>query len=276
MNLFFITIIAFIPALMWFFLWRVQDKEKEPLKAMLWCFFLGIFAAVPFFVIQNFGFMENYESSSLLIFGLAFLEEAMKALMMVIGIEISRHWFTQIVDGLIYGSAVALGFSFSENIFYLFNWFTVSGLGQDLSFTFVYLVRSFDTMLGHTLFTALFGFFYASAYLRNEIFPKDKKVKPWAKLLSGIWKSITFHVTMFHILPNRPSGHGHYPVNLIMEGILIASFSHAVFNLFLNQNIAGTQLGFLTVPLVFLLSYLLWRMFMQGVYVKIVRRVKGA
>lgn len=263
-----IGLIAALPALMWFFLWRVQDKEREPFHAMLWCFFLGMMASLPFFFLKQFDISVGSDSWQIFLF--AFLEETVKAVMVVIGIEISRHWFTQIVDGLIYGSAVALGFAFVENMVYLID-FTSSAS----SFVTVYLVRSLDTMLGHTLFTALFGFFYASAYLRKEIFPEKKKEKPWYHFCLNLWEALPFHVTLFHLLPNRPSKHGHYPGSLILEGILLASVLHGIFNLLHQKTSWGTSLGFLTVPLVFFVMYGIWRMFLQGVYVRVVRRVKG-
>lgn len=265
-----IVLISFLPVFVWFFLWRFQDKEKEPLKAMLWCFVLGMIACVPFFLLRFSGVFETFQRSWEFILAFAFAEEVLKAVMVIVGIEISRHWFTQIVDGLMYGSAVALGFAFAENVYYLIDF-----ANSTSSFVTVYLVRSLDTMLGHTLFTAMFGFFYASAYLRKEIFPNKKKEKPWYHFRFNLWEALPLHVTMFHILPNRPSNHGHYPGSLILEGILIAAGLHGLFNVLLHKTIAGTSLGFLTVPLVFFVAYLLWRMFFERVYVRIIKRVKG-
>jgi RsiW-degrading membrane proteinase PrsW (M82 family) len=260
--------IVLLPVLVWFFLWRLQDKEKEPLHAMLWCFFFGIISSIPFFLLRWWGFEGN--SGNAVVFLFAFLEEVVKALLLVVAIEISRHWFTQIVDGLIYGSALALGFAFAENIFYLLDFTSLSG-----EFLTVYFVRSLDTMLGHTLFTALFGFFYASAYLRKEIFPNKKKEKPWYHFRFNLWEALPLHVTLFHILPNRPSNHGHYPGSLILEGILVASGLHGIFNVLHSWTFGEVSLGFLTVPLIFLVVYAVWRMFLQDAYVKVVRRVKG-
>jgi RsiW-degrading membrane proteinase PrsW (M82 family) len=248
----------------------MQDKEKEPFRAMLWCFLLGITASVPFFLLRSFEVFQSFQDAWEFILGFAFLEEVVKALLLILAIEISRHWFTQIVDGLIYGSALALGFAFAENIFYVLQF-----LSSTVDFAIVYFIRSIDTMVGHTLFTALFGFFYASAYLRKEIFPNKKKEKPWYHFRFNLWEALPLHVTLFHILPNRPSKHGHYPGSLVLEGILVASGLHAIFNLLFARSFQGTSLGFLTMPLIFLLTYLLWRMFLHDVYVKVVRRVKG-
>ena len=271
MNLSLIIIITLLPAIAWFFLWRAQDKEKEPYKAMIWCFALGILASVPFFLIKTF-FPELVEimNDYLELYLFAFLEEILKALILVLAIEISRKWFSQVVDGLIYGSAVALGFAFAENVFYLSGFLTL-----DFSFVMVYLVRSINTMVAHTMFTGLFGFFYASAYLREEIFHLGKRVKPWSNFWNHFWQSLYFHVTIFHILPNRPSDKGHYPGSLILEGILVVSLAHVLFNYLLQKQINGINIGFLTFPLVFALGYLCWRLFLQGIYTRIVHKIKA-
>lgn len=271
MNTILIVIIALLPALAWFFLWRFQDKEKEPFRSMLGCFLLGILASFPFFVWQQ--YWPNTFSGfhpSLVIFLLAFAEEMVKAIALIIGIELSQRWFTQIVDGLIYGSAVALGFAFAENISYLLEFATFDG-----EFVMLYLVRSLNTMVAHSLFTALFGFFYASAYLRKAVFTKKKREKPWLHFFKNVGEALPLHVTLVHLLPNRPSKHGHYPGSLILEGIIVAGGLHGLFNLLLSQEVLGLQLGFLTYPLLFGLAYLVWRMFLQGVYVRIIHLFKS-
>ena len=209
-------------------------------------------------------------SPLLVLFILAFAEEVVKALFLIIGIEFTGKWFDQIVDGLIYGSTVALGFSLAENVFYLLG---LNGFGA--GFLGIYLVRSLDTMLAHTIFTAFFGFFYATAYLRRDIFPKKKRGKPWGRIWLDLLEACTLHVTLFHILPNRPSKEGHFPGTLILEGILLASLLHGFFNLLLKGNLWGIQSSFLTVPFLFLLAYMLWRVFFQHVYRKVVKLIKG-
>lgn len=238
---------------------------------MLFCFLLGIVASLPFFILS--------EWSAVLLLGigpiatvatLAFFEEFMKALMLIFSIELSRRWFTQIVDGLIYASSVALGFSFAENIYYLLDF-----VSFDVEFAIVYAIRSFNTMVAHTVFAAFFGFFYASAYLRDEIFPKMKRVKPWEYFWKNLGESLPLHVTFSHLLPNRPSKHGHFPGSLMLEGIFVATLLHALFNIFLKERLFGTSLSFLTFPLVMVTGYLLWRIFLQRMYIKIVKKAKG-
>lgn len=268
MNYFFPAVISFLPALLWFLLWRLQDREKEPMKGMLWCFLLGMFATVPFFLFERWGGLGGSIglSPTWSLFFLAFLEEVVKALMVIAGIEVSQRWFTQIVDGFIYAAVVALGFSFAENVV-VFSSLGDFGEGSVV----VYLIRSLNTMLGHTLFTALFGFFYASAYLRKDIFPRKKREKPWQHFWLNLWEALPFHVTLFHILPHRPSKHGHFPGSLIFEGILLASLLHGFFNVLWSER----EWGFLTAPLLFVLVYLVWRMLFARVYVRIVKKVKG-
>jgi len=265
-----LILITLLPALLWFGLWRLQDQEREPWKAMLTCFSLGMLATLPFMTIAQLFPSWGMASASIgftLLF--ASLEELSKALLTILGIEIHRQWFTQIVDGLIYGATVGLGFAFAENLFY---WLQVTSTGG--GFLGIYLVRSLNTMVAHSLFSAFFGFFYASAYLRKEIFPEQKKEKPWSHFFLNLWESLPLHVTLFHILPNRPSKRGHFPGSLICEGFLLAALLHFLFNGLIQWSWSGSDWSFLTIPLVALLTYLAWRMFFQEVYVRIVKVVK--
>lgn len=270
MNLLWLILICLLPALLWFVLWRYQDTEKEPFRAMLLCFVFGMLATIPFFVLKSFpelivAFHENLQTLIL-----AFGEEILKAMLLVLAVEFTHKWFTQIVDGLIYGAALALGFAFAENLSYLLEMTTIDG-----TFALVYLVRSLNTMVAHSLFTGLFGFFYATAYLNKAIFPKKKREKPWHHFLKNLGEALPFHITLMHLLPSRPSKHGHYPGSVILEGILVAGLLHALFNLFFQLEFRGTELGFLTFPLIFLLSYGVWRMFLVDLYTQVVKKVKA-
>ncbi len=270
MNIF-VPLIALLPAVAWFFLWRFQDKEKEPFRAMFLCFLFGMLATLPFFFLRTYPELLSGLHVNLQTLILAFGEEIVKAVLLIIAIEFTHKWFTQIVDGLIYGAALALGFAFAENLSYLLEFSNI-----DASFTAVYLVRSLNTMVAHSLFTALFGFFYATAYLNEAIFPEKKREKPWRHFLKNIGEALPLHITLMHLLPHRPSKHGHYPGSVVFEGILVAGGLHALFNLFLQVEYAGTKLAFLTYPLLFLIAYFVWRMFLVDLYTKVVKRMKSS
>lgn len=65
--------------------------------------------------------------------------------------------FNGVTDGIVYGAAVGLGFSFAEDILYFLNYTAEGGLGQGLE---VYLQRV-DFLgvgqLGHAIYTGTFG-----------------------------------------------------------------------------------------------------------------------
>lgn len=264
-----IVLIALLPAIAWFCLWRLQDQEKEPLKAMLLAFVVGVLVTIPFFVLRAAPTVLAFVPASVQTLVFAFAEEVVKAAGLILVIELTRKWFTQIVDGLIYGSALALGFAFAENASYLLDFTTLDTVSAT-----VYLVRSLNTMVAHSLFTGLFGFYYATAYLNDKIFPEKKREKPWAHFFKNLSEALPLHVTIFHVLPHRPSKHGHYPGSVILEGFLVAGGLHALFNLFLAVEYQGTRLAFLTYPLLFVLAYGVWRMFLVDLYTKVVKWVK--
>ena len=272
MSVWLFLLVVLLPALVWVLIWWFQDQEKEPFFAMLLAFVLGglstwILSEV--YSVIDLSFLGP--GSTFEIFSLSVVEEVLKALMLILCIELTHKWFTQIVDGLVYGAAVALGFAFVENLYYLWP-FMQSGA----EFFVIYAIRSLNTMVAHSLFTALFGFFYANAYLREEIFPEKKREKPWHHFWKNVWEALPFHVTLLHILPNRPSGHGHYPGSLILEGLMMASLLHGAFNCLLQIEVGGMDLSFMTFPLVFIMAYVIWRLFLHDVYVKLVSRLKKA
>ncbi len=272
MSTWLFLLVVLLPALVWGLIWWLQDREKEPFFSMFLAFALGglsTWLLVQLYSVVDMSFLVP--GSTMEIFSLSVVEEVLKALMLILCIELTQKWFTQIVDGLVYGAAVALGFAFVENLYYL-----VPFLQSGTDFYVIYAIRSLNTMVAHSLFTGLFGFFYANAYLREEVFPEKKREKPWHHFWKNLWEALPLHVTLFHILPDRPSGHGHYPGSLIFEGLLMASLLHGAFNCLLQIEIYGMDLSFMSFPFVFALAYVIWRLFLHDVYAKLVNTWKRA
>jgi len=94
------------------------------------------------------------------------VEEAVKALALFALILFRRREFDDVMDGLVYGAAVGIGFSFAEDLVYF-----VSAAGHDgLGAAFLtFLLRNLGFALNHSLFTALtgIGFGLARLYHRN-------------------------------------------------------------------------------------------------------------
>ncbi len=109
-------------------------------------------------------------------FAAPIIEELLKALFIIYLIRSGKIGF--MVDGAIYGFALGAGFSFIENIYYLYS-LTNSNL-------FVWIIRGFGTAIMHGGTTAIFAIFSKSLYERD---PYEKFVK----LLPGLAIAIIVH-----------------------------------------------------------------------------------
>ena len=213
-------------------------------------FFFGVFSAVPLVMLREYltSFPEQnifhlISSSAVLIIVLAILEELVKALALIAGVEINKQWFDRLEDGFEYALAVALGFAFTENIMYFFIIYTDAGFSVDLAMN--YLIRSFVTMMGHVLFTGAFGFAYAYAYLGV---PKRLQAKkPWKALDLGF-------LDVLRALFAR-SNKKIYSSFILAAGFTCAVVLHTTFNLLWDLHPAGRSLGLFTVPLIIIGIY---------------------
>lgn len=83
-----------------------------------------------------------------------FVEEAIKGLALLGLFLFRRCEFDNVLDGIIYGALVGLGFAMAENFIYFTSAFHEGGYSQ---LTFVILMRSFVFGLNHALYTSVTG-----------------------------------------------------------------------------------------------------------------------
>lgn len=243
---------ALPPVLWWFYFWRRRLAEPEPNCVLFQLFFFGIFAFAPLMILRE--YLQTFGDATLvvsvgLIFLLALAEELVKGLALVGGVEANKSRFDKWEDGFEFAVAVALGFAFAENILYfLESWRMSAGTWE---FAGLYLVRSFETMLGHMLFTGTFGYYYAYAYLARDVVPTRLRVGPLALVWRSVWGFVRrpFHITYEHILRGNRSRHGHAPAEILLEGLFVATTLHTLFNLLQAYTPNGWHLEFLAVPL---------------------------
>lgn len=239
---------AVIPALAWLSLyWHKDYKDPEPKKVIFQTFFLGALAAIPFLLLR---YILPFDSiifagiSGVIIF--AVMEEMAKLTASIFVVTHHKRDFNQLIDGVVYAVAAALGFAFIENMYYLSN-FLASGADGVL---FVVAFRSLGTMLAHTLFSGLAGLIWAYAYFSKQISPFQKKHLLAFELKDFINKEIlTLHIIRQNILKARPSRRGgHEKKVLVLEGIMLATILHVIFNLTTTFELFGHSMTFLIVP----------------------------
>lgn len=207
-----IPILAFIPALFWFFIFLREDRaDPEPKRLIIKLFLLGgvsgIAAAILEFSatrilpsslgegVANF-FADptlSLPSTSLLVFIIvvvilfAAVEETLK-ITVVKEFAFYHSHFRQVVDGAIFGISAGLGFATLENIGYFFEANATEGIGALIT---VFFLRFFASTLLHAITTGISGY-----YLGKAKFSKNKKVF-WQGLIAAILIHSAFNLFLF-------------------------------------------------------------------------------
>jgi protease PrsW len=157
------TVAAVVPAMiyLWFVL-SLDRYEKEPLRVVGFAFGWGAVAAVLFSLIAEVLFAglivvaagEDAASVGSLVIGAPVIEEACKGLALLLLLWFYRHEIDSVLDGLIYGAVIGLGFAMTENIVYFISAYQeegLSGLGE------LFIVRAVINGFGHAMYTGVLG-----------------------------------------------------------------------------------------------------------------------
>ena len=207
-----IPILAFLPALFWFFIFLREDKaDPEPKRLIIKLFLLGGVSGVAAAILEfsatlilptslsegiaNF-FADpsiSLPSTALLVFIVvavilfAAVEEVLK-ITVVKEFAFYHSHFRQVVDGAIFGVSAGLGFATLENIGYFFEANSSEGLG---ALATVFFLRFFASTLLHAITTGISGY-----YLGKAKFSKNKLVF-WQGLLAAILIHSAFNLFLF-------------------------------------------------------------------------------
>ncbi len=143
------------------YLWKLRSYdvyEKEPFLKLLLISVLGgiVSVLVALFLYEFVNADRNFFDA---IFKIGLIEEFSKLFALFILYLIIRNDFNEIVDGLMYMSAVALGFAIIENILYAFN--------SELPYHTL-LLRSVYSVLGHISFAGYLGIAF---FIHKKVHP---------------------------------------------------------------------------------------------------------
>lgn len=149
---------ASAPALFWLWIFWKRDRwQREPKLVVLKLYVLGALVAAPTYFVEmamplpGDGWGARLYDNFVRV---AFIEEGAK--FAIVWIFAYRHReFDEPMDGIVYGTAVALGFATVENVLYAL-WFNESILVQ----------RAFTATLAHVGFTGIIGFHFGFALLK--------------------------------------------------------------------------------------------------------------
>ncbi len=278
--------LAFLPSFGWLVFWYRKDyQEPEPHRMIALAFVFGMLAVVPLLAVR-WQLLEHspnlLETLSLFRGYSPLLAAACGAVLLALLEEFLKHFatlrlgsklhveFDQIVDGIVYSIAAALGFAFAENLFYfwtLLEYYTL----DDTELWTVIAFRGFGTTLGHALFSGMFGLLWGHAFLSRSVTPRHSSSV--TSFFRSIWFSLHLHIFRHHILRDRPSGHGHEKADLVREGLILATLFHAVFNLLVSLEVLGYTLTPFVVPLLMLGLVYLSRQFLRKRNIHLMRPV---
>lgn len=173
----------------------LKDQHgTEPISIVFKAFLLGSFLVLPLMFIQYVVEVEQLISSDLInsFFLIGFLEEFFKWFILIYTIYYHVS-FNEPYDGIVYGTAVSLGFATVENILYL--------IANGVEFA---LGRALLPVSSHALFGVVMGFYlgkgkFSNIHTKRYLF----MALLFPSLLHGLYDYILLHKTLwlYLILP---------------------------------------------------------------------------
>ncbi|AWV90100.1 PrsW family intramembrane metalloprotease [Bradymonas sediminis] len=198
-------LLGFVPMFAYaLFVYWLDRYEKEPKLLLGGVFFWGAFVAGlgACFINTSFGIGLQLASGSAELASIAttsivapVVEELIKAMAVAVVFFLFRKEFDSILDGIIYGSMVGLGFSACENFSYIFqHGYLVNGWSGLAVNAFIRII-----LLGwlHATFTAFTGIGFAISRLSDNLFVKF--IAPFIGLVIAI-SLHAFHNSIGHFI----------------------------------------------------------------------------
>ncbi|WP_416149689.1 glutamic-type intramembrane protease PrsW [Salipaludibacillus sp. HK11] len=149
-----IITVALTPAIALLIFFYLKDEfEQEPITMVVRCFVFGALLVFPIMFIQfalqeETGLVTPYMISFVQV---GFIEEFLKWFVVLIAVFYHVH-FNQRYDGIVYATAVALGFASVENVLYIL------ANGVDTAF-----LRAVFPVTSHALFGVVMGYYFGKA-----------------------------------------------------------------------------------------------------------------
>lgn len=246
-------ILAAIPALIWL-LTIFSKTKKRGLQTFI--FFSGTLSVIPIFLLQY--FLKIFPQFDVAHFIQAEIkDQSIIFILLFIGVgiteEIVKQGFIRFIDrryllietineSIQFSLVSALGFSFIENIFYIFSIWTNLGFAQ---LFIAYLFRSIFTTCAHLIFSGFFGYYYGiakfSLNIREQSAAQGKKM-----FITKILRRV-LNMSMTQSFKEQT----------ILKGLMIAIFLHALFDFLLQLN------QILPVALFVVIGYLVLRQMLK-------------
>jgi protease PrsW len=175
-------------------IYRIDQFEPEPVSLIVIALLWGGVVALSFAAIVNSTFLDFFQgllpADQLNSWGASLVapidEEFYKGAGLVMIYFIARKEFDGLMDGLVYGAMIGLGFQVVENIQYFLHAAGESGgLGAVIGMFFIRVLVA--GLYSHMLFTGLFGFGFAYFVTRRGSVSWRKRAGVFAALIVASW-----------------------------------------------------------------------------------------
>lgn len=157
--------------------------EKEPLLTLL---AVAIFGGITAIAISLFlyDFVEVRHNFLDAVFKIGLIEEASKLLALMIVYLFIRKDFNEIVDGIIYITAISLGFAVIENVFYAM---------KDEQAILTIVMRSLTAVIGHIAFSGYMGAAFIIHVRIHRNYTGLLLALALSALAHGLYDGVLFH-----------------------------------------------------------------------------------
>ncbi len=181
----FSALIAYLPVVLYLFVpWFVDRYDPEPWWALLGVFMWGALFATGMSLVINTVLGSVFGSAFGTVVSAPFFEELTKGLAILGMVVFLKREFDGVVDGIIYGTFVAIGFAATENvIYYMRGYDTLAKSGASN----IFVLRGILTPWLHPFFTAMTGIGFGLA---------REHASSWAKVVfpfSGFCVAVFMH-----------------------------------------------------------------------------------
>jgi protease PrsW len=169
------SLMAVLPVPLYVFgVYLLDRKEPEPKILLFLTFVWGATIAILISLVINTAVMNFLGLTASSIISAPITEEISKGAAIFLLFFLRRKNLDSILDGIVYGAMVGLGFAMTENIFYYVRSLSASGITGGLS---IFWTRGVMTPYAHPLFTMMTGIGFAiSANTDNDWLRKKAPV----------------------------------------------------------------------------------------------------
>ncbi|MBE6037682.1 MAG: PrsW family intramembrane metalloprotease [Anaerofustis stercorihominis] len=144
-------LIAVLPTFILLMVIKQHDmNEKEPTGLLVKLFIMGMLSVIPAIILESMVYLPTYTYFQVFMYafiGVALIEEGVKLFMAKIALKRATS-FDEVYDGIIYCVYVSLGFATVENVMYVLQFGTSTGI-----------VRAVTAVPAHAVFAISMGYF---------------------------------------------------------------------------------------------------------------------